>query len=226
MNYKSWIFVAILLFVASMLTGWAMPGSTTNLLAEDLAALQDLASMLASLPAAALAFFIFAKNAVALLLSFVLSPILCLMPLLALTANGAIIGLVSARVIEQESLGFLLAGLLPHGIFELPAFIMGEAAALSFGTVAIILIVKRESRAVLVSTVKQDVGHILLALALFFVVGIFHTIIIVALLQKQTKDVVMANLNRNFRYLMIALGLLIPAALIEAFITPLLLGID
>ena len=77
-----------------------------------------------------------------------------------------------------------------------------------------------------VSTVKQDVGHVLLALALFFVVGIFHTIIIVALLQKQTKDVVMANLNRNLRYLMIALGLLIPAALIEAFITPLLLGID
>ena len=182
MNYKSWIFVAILLFVASMLIGWGMPGSTTSLLAEDIAALQDLSSMLASLPPAVMAIIIFAKNAVALLLSFVLSPILCLMPLLALTANGAIIGLVSARVIEQESLGFLLAGLLPHGIFELPAFIMGQAAALSFGSLAIVSVFKVETRSQL-----------------------------------------WPHFKRNLRYLTIALGLLIPAALIEAFITPLFL---
>ena len=85
-------------------------------------------------------------------------------------------------VIQEESLGYLLAGLLPHGIFELPAFILGEAAALSFGTMAI-----------------------------------------VALFRKEGRNLLLPNLKQNSRYLMIALALLLPAAIIEAYVTPLLL---
>ena len=222
MKYRWWIIVAIVLFGIGIAFGLAAPASIVSLLSDELAALEELGEVLAPFTLSTV-IFIFLKNAVALLLSFALSPIFCLVPILALAVNGWLVALVSTIVMEEKSLGFVLAGLLPHGIIELPAFFMGEAAALSFGAMAIILVLKKESRTVLVSTVKKDVGHALLALALFFIVGIFHTIIIVALLQKQTRDILMLNLNQNLKYLSIALALFLPAAVIETYVTPLLI---
>ncbi len=182
MNYKNWVFIAILLFVFSIVVGWTTPGGTERLLDENITALKELSIILASLPPAVIAIIIFIKNSVALLISFALSPLLCLTPILALTSNGALLGMVSAIVIEEESLGTLLAGLLPHGIIELPAFIIGEAAALNFGSLAIVSLFKKEARNLLRPHFKQ-----------------------------------------NLRYLLIALALLLPAAIIEAFVTPLFL---
>jgi stage II sporulation protein M len=123
------------------------------------------------------------KNVLALLLSFALSPILCLMPVLTLSVNGWILALVSSAIIKEKSLGFLLAGVLPHGIIEIPALFIGEAAALSFGVAVMVALFKKEKRSLLSSSLKQ-----------------------------------------NSRYLFIALALLLPAAIIETYITPLLVG--
>jgi len=181
MNYKKWIFIAIFLFGIGLVFGLATPTSDINLLAEDIAALQELGNILVSFKFLAV-ILVLAKNASVLLLSFVLSPILCIVPILALTVNGWLLAFISTIVVQEESFGFVLAGLLPHGIFELPAFILGEAAALSFGTVAILALFKKEKRSLLLSHLKQ-----------------------------------------NLRYLMVALVLLVPAAIIEIYITPLLL---
>ncbi|HEY82165.1 MAG TPA: stage II sporulation protein M [Dehalococcoidia bacterium] len=181
MSYKRWVWVAAGLFGLGMALGLAIPGGIADLMAQDLAALEELASILGPFQIST-AIFIFLKNASALLFSFILSPLLCLIPILALTANGLLISFVSASIIQQKSLGFLLTGLLPHGIFELPAFIMGQAAALSFGTMAII-----------------------------------------ALLSRRRRNKLAANLRQNLRYLVLALMLLVPAAVIETYLTPLLL---
>ena len=222
MSYKRWILIAILLFGIGLALGLAIPNNIADLLSEEIAALEELGRILPPFSALT-AIFIFIRNTSVLVLSFVLSPILCLAPILSLIANGGVLGFVSVIVAEEKSIGFVLAGLLPHGIFELPALIMAQAAALSFGTMAIILILKKESRTTLVSTVTKNAGRILLALASFFIIGIFHTIIIVALLEKQTRDLLMPNLKQNLRYLLLALALLLPAAIIETYITPLLI---
>ena len=181
MNYKKWIFIAIFLFGIGLVLGLATPPSVINPLSEDIAASQELSNILVPFRFLTV-ILILAKNASVLLLSFALSPIFCLVPILALTVNGWLIAFISATVIQEESFGFVLAGLLPHGIFELPAFILGEAAALSFGAVAILALFKKERRNLLLPRLKQ-----------------------------------------NLRYLMVALALLVPAAIIEIYITPLLL---
>ena len=223
MSYKGWVLVAISLFTIGIAFGLATPASIADLLAKDLTIFEEQLGSILALPKFLIAIFIFIKNVSALAISFALSPILCLVPILTLVVNGWLISFVLAEVAQEKSLGFVLAGVLPHGIFELPAFIIGEAAALSFGAMAVILVLKKESRTVLWSTVIRDVGHILLALTLFLVVGIFHTIIIVALLNEETRVLLMANLKRNLRYLIVALVLLLPAAIIETYVTPLLL---
>ena len=165
-----------------MAFGFSAPISIASLLSEDIAALEALAGLLASLPLGLVVVIIFIKNAFALLLSFVFSPIFCLLPILTLTLNGWLLAFISAIVSREESLGFVLAALLPHGIIELPALILGEAAALSFGTAVILAIFKKERR-----------------------------------------NLLLPNLKRNVKYLVIALILLVPAAIIETFVTPLLL---
>jgi stage II sporulation protein M len=104
-------------------------------------------------------------------------------PVATLLLNGWLLGLVSTVVTEQESLGFVLAGLLPHGVIELPALFIGEAAALSFGIVAVIALFKKEKRGLFLPSLKQ-----------------------------------------NLRYLTLAVALMLPAAAIETFLTPLLVG--
>ncbi len=182
MSYRGWILVAVGLFVTGMAFGLAIPENTADVFAADLAAIEKLAKTLGPFKITTAA-FIFLKNVTALLFSFIFSPLFCLVPVIALTVNGWLLSFVSATVIKQESVGLLLAALLPHGIFELPALIIGEAAALSFGTMAII-----------------------------------------ALVSKKRRDRLSPNLKQNIRYMVLAFVLLLPAAIIETYITPLLLG--
>ncbi|MFC1847578.1 stage II sporulation protein M [Chloroflexota bacterium] len=186
MSYKRWIFTAVFIFVIGFGGGLTLaqpdPASTSNLLAEDIAALEELFDTLATLPQESVFMFIFFKNVSAILISFVLSPIFCLVPAMALFINGGLLGSISALVVQEQSLGFLLAGLLPHGVIELPAFIMGEAVALSFGTS-----------------------------------------VMLALFRRKREGPLLPHLKQNLRYLVVVIILLLPAALIETYLTPLLL---
>ncbi len=178
---KKWIFIAIFLFGIGMVFGSTTPTDDINLFTEDIAALQEFSSILVPFSLFTV-MLILVKNISVLLLSFALSPILCLVPILCLIFNGWLVAFISVVVSQEKSLGFVLTGLLPHGIFELPAFILGEAAALSFGVM-----------------------------------------VILALFKKERRNLLLPGLKQNLRYLMVALALLVPAAIIEVYITPLLL---
>ncbi len=180
MRYKNWLVVAILLFLAGMMLGLSTPDSFVSLLAKDIAALQDLSRTLAALPPLTTAILIFAKNASALLASFAFSPLLLLFPILALTTKGWLLAWVSATILQKNSVLLLLAGILPHGIIEIPAFVIGEAAALSFGAA------------------------------------------VIAALITGNRSSLMPNLKRSVKYLALAAVLLVPAAIIETYVTPLL----
>ena len=176
MSYKKWIFIAIFLFGIGLVFGLATPLNVINPLSEDITALEELSNIFAPFSFLTL-IFILAKNASVVLLSFVLSPIFCLVPVLALTVNGWLLAFVSVAVTQEESLGFVLAGLLPHGVFEISAFILGEAAALSFGVVAILAVFKKEERNLLLPRLKQNLRYLRMALVLLLPAAIIETYI-------------------------------------------------
>jgi stage II sporulation protein M len=175
MRYKWWILIAIFLFCASLALGLAIPVDTKGLLSDEISALEELADFLSPLPQASIFILIFLKNVFAVLVSLALSPFFCLMPVLALVVNGGVIGLASNLIIQEKSLGYLLAGLLPHGIFELSAFIMAEAVALSFGTAVMLALFDKERRKLLLPGLKGNSKYLLIALALFLVAAIIET---------------------------------------------------
>jgi len=175
MSYKRWLLVAAFLFIIGLLLGLTTTPGTASLLAEDMAALEELAGILVSLPKLAVFLLILVKNVSAVLISFALSPIFCLVPVVALIFNGGLLGFVSARVLQEKSLGYLLAGLLPHGIFELPALIMGEAVALSFGTAVFLALFKKERRKLFLPHLRHNLRYLIAALALFLPAAIIET---------------------------------------------------
>jgi stage II sporulation protein M len=182
LRYRWWIVIAIALFGIGIAFGLADPLNLASLLSDELISLEELGGILAPFTFT-MFIFIFLKNVVTLLFSFAFGPIFCIVPVATLLLNGWLVGLVSTVVTEQESLSFVLAGLLPHGVIELPALFIGEAAALSFSIVAITALFKKEKR------------------------GLF-----------------LPSLMQNLRYLTLAVALMLPAAAIETFLTPLLVG--
>lgn len=186
MRYKLWILIAVGLFVVGIVAGLVisatMPAGIVGLLSEEMSALEELGTILGPFQATT-AVFIFLKNVSALLFSFIFSPILCLLPILALVLNGSLLSFISVIVVQEESLGFILAGLLPHGIFEIPALIIGEAAALSFGATVIVALISRKRRSRLLPNLKQNLRYLMIAFALLVPAAIIETFITPLFLQ-------------------------------------------
>ncbi len=183
MKYKWWLFLAIGLFCGGMVLGFLTPTSTTNLLSNDVENLQNMLDIMSGLPKWAIFIFIFVKNVSAILISFALSPILCVVPAMALLINGGLLGWVAVSIIHEKSMGFLLAGLLPHGILEIPAFIMGEAAAFSFGAAVITALLQKDKRDQPITNLRQNLKYIVVAVMLLLPAAIIETYITPGLLK-------------------------------------------
>ena len=168
--------MAISLFAIGLIFGLYPPAFLADLISESLVALEELGTTLEPSTLTMLVAIIF-KNSLAILVSFAFSPLLCIIPIMTLVLNGSIISFVSAGVVGEKSLGFLLAGVLPHGIIELPALIIGLAASLSFGTMVVWSLFSKEKRSILVPTFKRDLKYLLIALALLVPAAIIETFV-------------------------------------------------
>jgi stage II sporulation protein M len=81
--------------------------------------------------------FLFLKNSLTALIAFALSPLLLVTPVLVLSLNGFLLGIVGNVMASQVSLNAALAALVPHGIFEIPALVLASAAGLRLGWAAL-----------------------------------------------------------------------------------------
>lgn len=54
-------------------------------------------------------------------------------PLLGILANGALLGVVMAMALKSGDLAVFFVGILPHGIFEIPALIIAAGTGLYLG---------------------------------------------------------------------------------------------
>ena len=52
------------------------------------------------------------------------------MPLLVIASNGLVIGAIIETVRGEKGIGFILAGILPHGVLEIPAVLVSAGLGL------------------------------------------------------------------------------------------------
>jgi stage II sporulation protein M len=207
MRFRLSIIVVIVLFVLGLVWGLvsyqsdvssipgtgSIPGSEsvpgtnvipdTNPLSSQIEGLETLAKFITSLPAWAMFIVIMLKNMSAVLFSFLASPVFLVFPVFSLVFNGWVIGVVSSQVIAEHSVGYLLAGLLPHGIFEIPALFIGEAAAFGFGIAIMQAVVSRNKRDQLPARLKLNVKYLVISLVLFVPAALMETFVTPLLLR-------------------------------------------
>jgi stage II sporulation protein M len=81
---------------------------------------------------------IFLKNLLASIMSVLLGLGLGIVPLIVDTSNGFMLGLVSYSVLQKEGLLYLLAGIVPHGVIELPTVLVSIALGFRLGYLLIL----------------------------------------------------------------------------------------
>ncbi len=158
-----WLIISSIVFSASIILGTFLP---FNFSIDDISPIGDLVDDLDSMSSPLVFVIILLNNITAVTVSFFLSPLLCIVPVLSLTLNGLIIGMVGALVVEQQSLIFLLAGILPHGILEIPALLIALAAGLNFGSLISLSLFKKSLRQHIVPCFSTNIKYLGLAVLL------------------------------------------------------------
>jgi len=118
-EYRGHVGAATALFAVSLLGGLAMAAAGVDLL--ELLGIQNLEELLPE-DFELTAWFVFANNARVYLLLVLGAVSLGLGTVFVLAFNGVLVGWVVGIAAPQIGVGPVLALLVPHGIFELPAF--------------------------------------------------------------------------------------------------------
>jgi stage II sporulation protein M len=88
---------------------------------------------------------IFLKNLLASATAMLLGLGLGLLPLMVVTSNGFLLGIVGYGAIQKEGWLYLAAGILPHGIIELPVVLVSIAIGFRLGHLLILSILREKA---------------------------------------------------------------------------------
>lgn len=135
----NWIIIAAFFFCAGIGAAAFLYGNENLFLGELTASqykmLQEMAEFIFTGHPLRGIFYLFIHNLLVSLQMMLLGAIIGVPPLLGLFANGALLGSVAAALAREGMPVFslMLLGILPHGIFELPALIFSAAFGLKTG---------------------------------------------------------------------------------------------
>lgn len=177
------VLISVAVYGIGIVIGLATTPDVSESTIGDISDFAELGEFLTTLPDWGVSIVILFKNISALLISYIFSPFFCLVPVAALLLNGWLIGYISNVVLQEESLSYLLSGLIPHGILEIPAFLFGEAVALSLGSTLIIAIFNKEKRDQLIPHFRQNLKYLAIALAILVPAAIIEAYITPTLLE-------------------------------------------
>ena len=122
--------ICCFLFIFSLMMGYALGGNMNgNALQDLLGTFPDINSM--TLPE--LFAFIAANNTFKSLLFMFGGLLGGVLPLFFVIFNGFTVGWVAYDVGTTQGLGYVIAGLAPHGVVEIPAILLAMAMGMSIG---------------------------------------------------------------------------------------------
>lgn len=125
------ITVTILLFLVAMIIGWVGTARDPTIGNDLLVMFQkEIAGQITIGNSIDMCIKLFANNLEACILLFLGGASFGILTVLILSLNGIVIGAITEIISHGHSAIFIAAAILPHGIFEIPAFIL--AAALGF----------------------------------------------------------------------------------------------
>lgn len=142
---QHFIIPAGIIFLLASILGYLLTMHDSNILDGLLFDLVETAERISTLPDWQMMLVIFFNNSIKIFIIAILGIFFGLIPAFFLFSNGLILGMVSFHVISENGLTFLLTGLLPHGIIEIPVAIIAAAIGFMLGKKAYEKIVEGKS---------------------------------------------------------------------------------
>ena len=125
--------MASLVFFSSIASGLVHAAIDPSIFKVVLSELQSLVEALMGLDDWELAVIIFLNNSIKVLAAMVLGIVFGVFPIFFLFVNGYLIGIIA----QYYGPVIFLAGIVPHGIFEISALLLGAGAGISLGWTAL-----------------------------------------------------------------------------------------
>ncbi|SFM62313.1 stage II sporulation protein M [Methanolobus profundi] len=134
---KPFVWISLALFIISTVAGYAYYSMDPSYALNSLDGLEELAEMLQGLSALEIMLLIFVNNAVKMFFSILLGFALGIIPFGFLLMNGFVIGIFAHYQTVENGALFVIAGLTPHGLIEVPMLIISSAVGMKIGYVAL-----------------------------------------------------------------------------------------
>ena len=122
-SIRVFIGISVLIFAVTIVMGYFAAELNSDLATNMLKEFEML-KWIAQLPSPLLMVVIFLKNLLSCVMSVLLGLGLGVVPLIVDTSNGFLLGVVLYNVLQKEGLLYFLAGVVPHGVIELPTVLM------------------------------------------------------------------------------------------------------
>ena len=129
---------------------------------------------------------IFVQNTKVAAMLIFLGFIFAALPILVIFFNGFTIGIVSEVVIREEGFLYLLIGLLPHGIIELPLIFISAGLGFKMGVGTLQVIFQRKS--------VQSFLFDFLAAAILFLIAIVPLLFVAAMIESYVTGFLLEQL--------------------------------
>ncbi|MGX4587967.1 stage II sporulation protein M [Paenibacillus chitinolyticus] len=139
---KHYLIASVLVFAAGLVLGTMYPDRFQAFLDQQMEGLEKISGLVKGKENLNLWLFIviFLNNAIKSLMFVYLGLFFGILPLMVLLVNGMLLGYVIQYQMEAQSLAYVLKGILPHGILEIPAIIVACAYGLRLGILVIKMI--------------------------------------------------------------------------------------
>ncbi len=168
---KTFIYIIALLFLFSAIFGFIFPVFFSEIIRKFL---QDIIEKTAEMNFVQLIAFIIQNNLKSSLIAVISGILLGVFPIIIALVNGYFLGFVANKSVLVSGYS-VLARLLPHGIFELPALIISLGIGLKLGTV---LFAKNKSEALRYNIENSLRVFIFIVLPLLIIAGIIEGLLI------------------------------------------------
>lgn len=135
-SYHRYIIFVAILFITCMVVGFkGYRPSPDGSLPWALRGLAELSDKLASGPLWKRLLTLLWNNMRVTLVSLALGWLLGIVPIISTCLNGVVIGMAVKMVMVRSgwSMGMVSLSFLPHGVFEIPAFLVGQAIGVRIG---------------------------------------------------------------------------------------------
>ncbi|MDD4579871.1 MAG: stage II sporulation protein M [Methanothrix sp.] len=128
------IFIGLSVFIFALATAMGCRAAVVDPeLASQWTKELDMLRWILDQPPVIIMLIIFAKNLFTSAMAMFLGLGLGIIPLVVVSSNGFLLGIVGYDAVEKAGISFLLAGILPHGIIELPVVLVSIAIGFRLG---------------------------------------------------------------------------------------------